>query len=782
MLCHATQTRFSFSGSLAIFGPLGLLSLLAALPSCAQMPSRVSSPRIAGTSKNIAAFPAEKADANATWPFTYTADNFTKDALLDLRFLNEPVAGQSGFIKQTQDGNHFALGNGTPVRFWCVNTTVYRQSQADLERHARFLAKIGVNMVRMHGSFSPKGKGKAITDVDAEEIDRCWRLVAAMKKQGIYCTISPYWANGGHAGTAASWNIPGAGDGSDLWGLLFFNDDLRNGYKAWARALYTRKNPYTGIPLGQDPGVGIIQIQNEDSLFFWTLQGLKPEQKAVLSRKYSQWLVKEYGSLAKAKAAWDGAGWEGDDFSNGKAGLTDVYQMTQPQQGGMAKRMRDQVRFFATLQRDFYQDIVHFYRNELGCKQLINPCNWITADPEKLNDIERWTYTAGDVLAVNKYYNGGPHVGDNNGWRIDPGHSFEGTSALLNPTALPTDLKITAGHPMMVTESGWVNPLGYQSEGPFLMAAYQSLTGMDNFYWFSADTPAYDMDPFISFLNLPNGKPLWKWRLEPVVEASFPACALMYRRNYIQPGLAVHEERPLEDLWQRKPALIAEGRTYDPNRNTTPFVEGSGQSSGAVNPLAFLVGRVEVKYGGDPAKDHIAPLSHYIDDKQKTVTSVTGEIKLHYGTGLCTLDTPKAQGATGFLAKAGDIRLSDLGITSRNEYATLVVVAMDDQPLRTSHKVLVQITTSMRPTDWKTEAATFKEGNQTYQGSRILATGKMPWQTAATAMTLTLHNPTLHKATVLDAGGYAARQILGTNTGGVFTLPLPSNALYLVLE
>ena len=775
----AAQIRFSFPGASAV---VGLLGTLAAVPSCAQAPSHTFSPmRIAKAVKVVQAAPGAEADASRTWPFTYTADNFTKDALLDLRFLNEPAAGQSGFVKLTPDGNHFALGNGTPVRFWCVNTTVYRQSEPELERHARFLAKIGVNMVRMHGSFSPKGKGKAITDVDDEEIDRCWRLVAAMKKQGIYCTISPYWANGGHAGTAASWNIAGAGDGSDLWGLLFFNDDLRSGYKAWARALYTRKNPYTGIPLAQDPGVGIIQIQNEDSLFFWTMQGLKPEYKAVLSRKYSRWLVKEYGSLDKAKAAWDGAGWEGDDLPNGTAGLTDLYQMTQPQQGGMAKRMRDQVRFFAAMQRDFYADMVRFYRSELGCKQLINPCNWVTADPEKLNDIERWTYTAGDVLAVNKYYNGGPHVGDNNGWRIDPNHYFEGTSALLNPTALPTDLKMAAGHPMMVTESGWVNPLGYQSEGPFLMAAYQSLTGMDSFYWFSADTPAYDMDPFIAFLNFPEGKPLWKWRLEPVVEASFPACALMYRRNYIQAGLAVHEERPLEDLWQRKPALIAEGRTYDPNRSTTPFVEGSG-SGGAVNPLAFLVGRVEVKYGGDPAKDHIAPLARYIDDKQKTVTSVTGEIKLHYGTGLCTLDTPKAQGATGFLAKAGAIHLSDLTIMSRNEYATVAAVAMDDRPLRASHKVLVQITTSMRPTGWKTEAATFKEGSRTYHGSRIVATGKMPWQAVATEMTLTLRNPTLRKATLLDAGGYAVKQITGTNTGGVFTLSLPSEALYLVLE
>ena len=158
--------------------------------------------------------------------------------------LNEPVAGQSGFVKLTPDGNHFALGNGTPARFWCVNTTVYRQSQPDLERHARFLAKIGVNMVRMHGSFSPKGKGKKITDVDDEEIDRCWRLGRGHEKAGhLLHHFSVLGGKGGHAGTAASWNIPGAGDGGDLWGLLFFNDELRNGYKAWTRALYTRKNP-----------------------------------------------------------------------------------------------------------------------------------------------------------------------------------------------------------------------------------------------------------------------------------------------------------------------------------------------------------------------------------------------------------------------------------------------------------------------------------------------------------------------------------------------------------
>ncbi len=219
-----------------------------------------------------------RSDMGKTWAFTSGKDPFKPDALLDLRSLNEKVAGEKGFVRLSSDGNGFVLGDGTPVRFWAVNDTVYRQSDADLAHHARFLAKLGVNMVRMHGSFSPKKPGTKLTDHDKDEIDRAWRLVAAMKKQGIYTTISPYWASGGHTGTAASWGIEGHGDKADLWGLLFFRDDLKEGYKAWMKALLTQRNPYTGIPLGKDPAVAILQVQNEDSLFFWTLQGMKPAQ------------------------------------------------------------------------------------------------------------------------------------------------------------------------------------------------------------------------------------------------------------------------------------------------------------------------------------------------------------------------------------------------------------------------------------------------------------------------------------------------------------------------
>lgn len=135
--------------------------------------------------------------------------------------------------------------------------------------------------------------------------------------------------------------------------------------------------------------------------------------------------------------------------------------------------------------------MVDFYRQQLGCRQLLNASNWVTADPVRLNDVERWTYTAMDVLAVNRY-TGGLYAGANNGWRIDPGHHFTNQSCLTNPRALPINLKQVAGHPIVVTESTWVFPESYQSEGPFLVSAYLSLSGVAGYYWFAATAPEYD--------------------------------------------------------------------------------------------------------------------------------------------------------------------------------------------------------------------------------------------------------------------------------------------------
>src|SRR5579862_6185281 len=99
-----------------------------------------------------------------TWAFEPARDDFKPGALLDLRSLNEKVAGESGYVGIDTSGG-FKLGSGKPVRFWAVNTGVGRENPytvrprgpkiaPDLAVHARFLAKHGVNMIRLHAQLS----------------------------------------------------------------------------------------------------------------------------------------------------------------------------------------------------------------------------------------------------------------------------------------------------------------------------------------------------------------------------------------------------------------------------------------------------------------------------------------------------------------------------------------------------------------------------------------------------------------------------------------------------
>ena len=59
------------------------------------------------------------------------------------------------------------------------------------------------------------------------------------------------------------------------WGLLFFEPALQRAYRAWLRELLLPPNPYTGVPLAREPALAILQLQNEDSLLFWTVDAIK---------------------------------------------------------------------------------------------------------------------------------------------------------------------------------------------------------------------------------------------------------------------------------------------------------------------------------------------------------------------------------------------------------------------------------------------------------------------------------------------------------------------------
>ena len=231
------------------------------------------------------------------------------------------------------------------------------------------------------------------------------------------------------------------------------------------------------------------------------------------------------------------------------------------------------------------------------------------------------------------------------------------------------------------------------------------------------------------------------------------------------------------------PPIIAEDPSYDPNRDLGDSARRSHLAHG-VDPLAFLVGPVVVVYGSDPSRTRVADLSRSIDQKARVVRSNTGQLAWDYGRGLCTVDAPAAQGATGFLGRVGPIALGEVTIRSDNDYATILVVSLDGKPLARSARILVQAGTHARPTGWTDHEATFPAdgGKQTIRGRQIDSTGKMPWAIARTKATIQVRNPNLTKAIPLDANGNPRGKTNVRRTGERLELELPGDALYVVLS
>ncbi|CAM5793190.1 hypothetical protein [Rhizobacter fulvus] len=734
----------------------------------------------------LSATPTLRAQDAGTWEFDPPADTFDPAALLDLRRLNEPLAGATGFVRVGPDGS-FVRGDGQPIRFWAVNTDTGHgpfvarplgpKTAPDLSRHARFLAKRGVNMVRLHRQISPDLAAHptaAITDIDEAERDSIWRTVAAMRREGIYATISPYWA--ARMKFAKTWDIAG-GAGQAAWGLLFFDETLQTAYRTWLKKLLTEKNPYTGVALAQDPSVALIQLQNEDSLLFWTVDSIQGAQRQALETRFAQFAAGRHGSPEKALAAWAGERAPGDAPEANRLALLPMWQLTQaPPRGGRAARLADQTEFYARTMQAFNARTVDYLKRELGVRPLINAGNWRTASNARLGDAERWSYTAGDVDATN-VYTGGLHEGPSNGWAVLNGDRFTRESVLRDPAALPINLRQTQGRSMLVTEGGWVAPNGYGAEGPFLIAAYASLTGIGGYYWFSTGEEGF-APPRSANGYLPS---LQKWSFaEPDVLGSFPAAALAYRNGYLKRAApVVAEGRPLDDLWKRQVPAVVEANAFDPNRDATRTT--SGGYAGAVPPTTFLAGPVTVAFGTDRAATSTTGLAGRA--AAGIIRASSGQIVMDAARGVCTVDAPMVQGVAAHFAGAPVHQLSDVRFASTNAFGAALAVTLDGLPLARSQQVLVQYATQSRPTGWaQVPVQIALKGAAAVAGWEVKSFGTAPWRVENAQLDVTIRNPALTRATALDMNGMPVAAVALKRNEAQVEFRFPVGTMYVVLR
>ena len=168
--------------------------------------------------------------------------------------------------------------------------------------------------MRWHGQIVSKSPTSQLTEIDLQAREQLWQYVAAMKQTGIYVTLSPYYANA--VKIQPSWGFNS--DRTSMNGLLFFDPEVQKAYKGWLKALLEPVNPYTGISLKDETAIALIQLQNEDSLLFWTVDQIKGKDLELLKQKFGNWLSQKYGSFPQVQQAWQNAPIEGDDFQGGK--------------------------------------------------------------------------------------------------------------------------------------------------------------------------------------------------------------------------------------------------------------------------------------------------------------------------------------------------------------------------------------------------------------------------------------------------------------------------------
>ena len=128
--------------------------------------------------------------------------------------------------------------------------------------------------------------------------------------------------------------------------------------------------------------------------------------------------------------------------------------------------------------------------------------------------------------------------------------------------------------------------------------------------------------------------------------------------------------------------------------------------------------------------------------------------------------------------------MADVQIDSANAYASVLVVPLDDQPLKQSKKVLIQVGTTARPTGWKTEPASFrpKKAKADIACERLVHVGTAPWLIADTHLTVRIANAALTKAVLLDGAGSPLRDAPLEREGANVVVKAPAETMYLVLS
>jgi hypothetical protein len=562
-------------------------------------------------------------------------------AFVDLSYLNDKPAGKHGFLQA--QGSELLFADGTPARLWGVGLqagTLYLQTkdgQPDrtvIDRHARRLAQLGINLVRLTHVDSdwvhPQliARGPTTENLDDQAVNTLFYWIKALKDQGIYVwvdliTYRPFLAGDDIPGFE---EISAHGHNKQrplVEGYSYLNPRIEELWRKTSKDLVTRVNPHTGLALKDDPAVAGLMIWNENDLTGHF--GL-----AFLPDKNNPWHRQRYLQKQDAFVA--------------RTGLkpADLFATWLPGAGKL---------LLNDLEYDWNHRAAEYLRG-LGVKVPIcsghlwgnMPCYSLAA----LNAgdvIDSHVYTASDFLGLNPRFAGGPG-------------QYLAMARLANRPKIVSEYNMEDNGPKY---------------DPFTVAPYISaLAAFQG--WNAILLYGYSQDGLRG-----SGYSMWSVYNHPQSMALAPAAALLYREGHVHLAAKTifvplsRQQAFFEDVNERTSRTL---RTA-PERHRLMLGLPQVKELPWLKPTAAPP---EAETVTDLDRDFIPPGDEAISD--------TGQLRRNWNRGSFIVDTPKTQMVMGWL-KDQPLRTSDATFSIAVPKAAVALSSLDQQPLRQSKRILV---------------------------------------------------------------------------------------------
>lgn len=626
---------------------------------------------------------------DAWFPLVAGDDPLDPASITDLRARLHRPAGAHGPARR--DGDALRFEDGTPARFWGVGAAI-GATPAIMARQARWYAKQGINLVRLHPVQATVGLWRrdpatGARTLDPDGLDRLDRWFAALKAEGIYMAWSVFYPHivtpdDGYPAELYA-ELPDApwpfrpGDGRSSSGVVNVMPALQAAEWAYLSALLGHRNPYTGLRYVEDPALALLEVHNEDSIFWHApLNVLEagtemPRHTAALQAAWQAWLQDRYADDAALHAAWGpvGAGRRaGDSLANARMPIYGAWEMAAEgpaRNAAERRRMGDFIRFLAETQRAYYERRGADLR-ALGYRGVLITTAWQAGGPAA-HLANLWTDAALDAIDRHMYVGGGE-----GGHGIAVG-TVDARTHLAQPGTgiLARGLEVLADRPFALTEWSQSPPNPWKAEIAPLVAFYGfGLHGWDASMHFMASGP-----------RLGSGWPEENSyvTLTPHYVGQFPALALAVHRGDIALGEVVAARR-----------VDAEAPFAGVDALTQPRPAGGWDGSDGAPltpPEAFAMGRVTLELdAGEPSRR--ADWDALWDRASNVVRSTTGELVWDARARVVTVSSPRTQGVVGF-AGGGRYALPGATVAVTSPFVSLILTALDDRPIADSGHILV---------------------------------------------------------------------------------------------